>query len=528
MSQSLYTVSIYDTLGPSATEYIINHAGLACVVTSLNHIPALLKIKPRCPTLKVLVSLEPIDAGELPGMSKSDILNTFAAESGLKIISFQELEALGQASNRGLNPPTLDDIITINYTSGTTGNPKGVVLSHRNASAGTAASLITVRQRSDSCHISYLPLSHIYERVAEHTCLIAGVRIGFFHGDVLDLVSDMQLLRPTGFNSVPRLYHRFGSSIKAATTDAPGFRGTLSNYVVNTKLEALKDVDGPNATNTHALWDRVWGKKVLKAIGLERSIFMVSGSAPLDPGLHQFLRVVFGNHFIQGYGLTETYAVSLAQTDGDLSAGNCGAVAPCVEACLLDLPDMDYLSTDQPHPRGELLLRGPSVFKEYYKNSEETAKAFTEDGWFKTGDVASVDERGRFKIIDRRKNVLKLSQGEYVNPERLENVYLANCPWIGSGFVHGVSDQNFLVMLGGVMPEMFAPFASKILGGPPIAPTDTEAIKMAAANEKVQRAALKELEKVGRQNKFNSWERVRGVKLMVDPFTIENELLTPT
>lgn len=142
---------------------------------------------------------------------------------------------------------------------------------------------------------------------------------------------------------------------------------------------------------------------------------MVSGAAPLDPSLQAFLRVVFSSRTMQGYGLTETYAIALTQPVDDFSVSSVGGVVPCQEACLLSVPDMDYTVQDKPHPRGELLLRGKSVFDGYYHNDEETAKAFTEDGWFKTGDICSVDELGRFSIIDRRKNVLKLAQGEYLS-----------------------------------------------------------------------------------------------------------------
>lgn len=527
ISQSLFTVSIYDTLGPDTTEYIINHASLTCVVASLNHIPVLLKLKPRCPTLKVIVSLDPIDAGEVPGLSKADLLNSIAADLGVKIVSLTDVEAIGAASSLAMRPPQPDDIITINYTSGTTGAPKGVVLTHKNAVSATSASLIVAPQTKDAVSISYLPLAHIYERVNEQTALAAGARIGFFHGNVLEIVDDMKVLKPTSFTSVPRLYNRFGSSIKAATTEAPGFRGTLSRHVVETKLANLNPADPTKATANHWLWDRLWGKKVVSAIGLERANFLVSGSAPLDPSLHTFLRAVFGVHFIQGYGLTETYAVSLAGLQGDLSTGNCGAVSPGCEACILDVPDMEYLSTDKPHPRGELLLRGNTVFREYFRNEAETKKAFTDDGWFHTGDIVSVDEVGRFKIIDRKKNVLKLAQGEYVSPERIENVYLANCPWLAAAYVHGDSTQAFLVMIGAIMPELFAPFASKVLGSE-ISGTDFAALKAAADHPKVTAAAMKELEKVGKASKFNPYERVKGIKLMLEPFSIENELLTPT
>lgn len=300
MSQSLFNVSIYDTLGPDTTEYIVNHATLTCVAASLNHIPVLLKIKPRCPSLKIIISLDPIDAGEQPGQSKADLLNAIAAEVGVKIISLEKVEAMGAISRLPVVAPQPTDIVTINYTSGTTGNPKGVELSHINAVAATAASLIACSQADDPCLISYLPLAHIYQRVGESTGFASASRIGYFHGNILELVDDLKLLRPTGFTSVPRLYNRFGGSIKAATTEATGIRGALSRHVVSTKMQYLKNPDSATATNKHALWDRVWGKKVVSALGLDRARFMVSGSAPIDPSLHQFLRVVFGNHFFQG------------------------------------------------------------------------------------------------------------------------------------------------------------------------------------------------------------------------------------
>lgn len=118
--------------------------------------------------------------------------------------------------------------------------------------------------------------------------------------------------------------------------------------------------------------------------------------------------------------------------EGDLSVGNCGGVAPTLELCLLDVPDMEYYATDKPHPRGELLIRGSSLFNGYYKNEEETKKAMLPDGWFCTGDIATIDSRGRFKIIDRRKNVLKLAQGEYISPNASKtstSPILATSPW---------------------------------------------------------------------------------------------------
>lgn len=522
MSQGLFTVSIYDTLGPDTTEYIINHAELACVVAGMNHVTALLKLKPRLPTLKIIVVLDPLSQGELPGESKGDILNSMAQELGVSIHYIKDVEALGEKMPVPMSPPSPDDIATINYTSGTTGNPKGVVLSHRNAHAGTCTTLVLLGSSDQQVICSFLPLAHIYQRLGEHQALSTGSAIGYFHGNIAELVEDLQALRPTMFSGVPRLYNRFGSKIKEATIEATGVRGALSRHVVSTKSAALKDKHNPS--NTHMLYDRIWAKKVAAGLGLDNCKVMVSGSAPIDPSLHQFLRIVFSNNFTQGYGLTETYAVSLIQHEGDFTSGNCGGVTPNAEHMLLDVPDMDYLSTDKPHPRGELLIRSTTLFKEYFRNDEETAKAIDSEGWFHTGDICSVDEMGRFKIIDRRKNVLKLAQGEYISPERIENVYLANCGWIASAYVHGDSHQSFLVAIFGVAIDMFPQYASKVLGE-----KVTEAnLKDYLGNKKLEKAVLKELDKVGRKNKFNSYERVKGVRLFLDPFTIDNQLLTPT
>jgi len=528
MSQSLFTVSLYDTLGPDACEYIINHAGLTMVCSSVSHIPTLIKLAPRCPSLKLVVSLDPLEeAGEQVGTSKKALLNAMASQVGLKILQMSEVEAIGAATPRPYHPPRPDDRITINYTSGTTGNPKGVILTHSNAVAATSSSLAVSKQSKNDIILSYLPLAHIFQRVTEHSALWAGAAIGYFHGNILELVDDLKLIKPTAFVSVPRLYNRFGGAIKAQTIEAPGFRGTLSNHVVDKKLANLTKVPEDQATNRHFLYDRIWAKKVASALGLERAQTMISGSAPLDPSLHQFLRVVFANNFFQGYGLTETYAIALAQLEGDLSAGNCGAVTLTTELCLADVPDMEYLSTDQPQPRGELLIRGPNVFKEYYKNEAETKKAFTEDGWFRTGDICTVDDRGRFKIIDRVKNVLKLAHGEYISPERIENVYLGNLPFLQQGYVHGDSTQSNLVAVFGVQPDIFATFLEKVIGKK-IPETDLKALEAAAAEPKVRKAVLREMARVGKKAKFNSYENVRSIRLLLEPFTIDNELLTPT
>lgn len=524
--QSLYTVSLYETLGPDTSEFIIGHAELACVVTSLPHIPTLLAIARRIPNLKLIICVDPLDAGEQDGYTKAAVLNKIAAQHGIQIYSMEAVEEIGKQAGHPYRPPQPDDIVTINYTSGTTGDPKGVVLTHRNSVAAVSSSRTISRMCPKDSSLSYLPLAHIYGRNVDQVAISAGAAIGFFHGNMLELVDDLKILKPSGLVSVPRLYNRFNAAIKAQTIDAEGFKGTLSRKAIDAKKANMRQPLG-KAHNNHWLYDRIWTPKVLKAVGLERCHSMVSGSAPLDPTVHEFLRAAFGNHFTQGYGLTESHAVVSFQLDGDFTVGNCGPPAMGVEVCLESQPEMDYLVTDKPRPRGELCLRGPVMFREYYKNPEETSKAIDSQGWFHTGDIAEIDELGRIKIVDRKKNVLKLSQGEYISPERIENVFQAKSNLITMAYVHGDSHQSNLVGIFGVDPPNFGPFASKIVKKT-VSPEDLAAVKAAARDPRVVKAFVAHLDNIAKKSKFNGYERVRNAFLDIDPFTIENELLTPT
>ncbi|KAG6015520.1 hypothetical protein E4U43_005159 [Claviceps pusilla] len=524
-SQSLYTVSLYETLGPDATEYIINHAELASVVCSLRQVPKLIKLAPRIPTLKIIISMDPLNSGELPGQSKADLLNELAAQHGIKIYSMDEVEKIGLESGRPVRGATWDDIATINYTSGTTGAPKGVVLTHGNAVSANAAARLGGHVKESDVHMSYLPLAHIYGRLIDHIALSEGAAVGFFRGDVMGLVDDLKILKPTGFISVPRLFNRFNSAIRTATVDAEGLRGALSRHIISSKKAAMKAPPG-QASNTHFFWDRIWTRKVRAAVGLDKAHTMISGSAQLDPDVQEFLRAAFANEFQQGWGMTETYATGTVQMNGDFTTGNIGPPMGDVELCLESVPEFDYTVDDKPNPRGELLVRGPAVFQKYYKNDEETSKVLEADGWFHTGDVCEIDKLGRFKIIDRKKNVLKLSQGEYISPERIENVYAANTNLINISYVHGDAKESTLVAIFGVDPENFPAFASKVLSRK--VSNEANELRTVAKDPKVRQAFLKILDNIGRKHKFNSFEKVRGVFLDVEPFTIENELLTPT
>jgi long-chain acyl-CoA synthetase len=529
MSQSLYTISLYDTLGPDTTEFIINNALIHCVVAGIDHLPTLLGLKNKCPNLQMIVCVDRLpNLNEPAGTSKEELLKKFADESNIALYYLHQVEAIGEQHPKQYVPPQPEDLITINYTSGTTGNPKGVVLTHRNAMAATASSFSLMQQVDDDVTCSFLPLAHIFQRLSEHTALTAGAAIGYFHGVISEIVDDLKMLRPTAFSGVPRLYNRFGTRITEATYgSALPWRRAITRKVVDSKLATINIEDPGKATNVHGLWDRLWAKRVAAQVGLQRCHTMISGSAPLDPKLHQFLRICFSNNFAQGYGLTETYAATLCQLQGDMTAGSCGGPTPSVEACLRDVPDMEYLTTDKPFPRGEILVRGTTLFREYWRDPEQTKAALTEDGWFCTGDIGTVDAMGRFSVIDRRKQLMKLAQGEYISPERIENIILSNLGYLQNAYIHGDSDKSFLVGIFGIEPEGFAPWASKIVGEK-FDMFDVEAMKKACKDERVRKAALKDITEISKTHKLNRYEYCRTLNLEVDPFTEAAGLMTPT
>ncbi|KAG8955261.1 hypothetical protein FRC03_011235 [Tulasnella sp. 419] len=186
---------------------------------------------------------------------------------------------------------------------------------------------------------------------------------------------------------------------------------------------------------------------------------------------------------------------------------------------------MRYTSADKPNPRGELLLRGDNIFTRYYKDEKNTKAALDSEGWFHTGDVAEVDSYGRFKIIDRIKNIMKLAQGEYIALEKVENVY-TSCPIIGQIYVHGDSLRDHLVAV--VVPD---PAALEGIGkkyGYTINPTDLQTVKAAISDDKVVKDVLAMMTNTAKHNGLKGFELVKNIHMTTEPFSVENGLLTPT
>ncbi|KAK9463154.1 eukaryotic long-chain fatty acid CoA synthetase (LC-FACS) [Lipomyces oligophaga] len=524
---NLIVVPLYDNLGPGSSEFILKAVESPILVASLVHIPKILTIADQLSNLKVIISMDDLKSDEdSPKESKEDILKAWAKEKSILIYTMAEVEELGFQHPKAHSPPEPQDILTINYTSGTTSSPKGVVLTHANFVASLALAFSHLPRSSNDvvdAVLSYLPLAHIYERVTLGVAMSAGASIAFFRGNILKILEDLLEVRPTAFTSVPRLLTRFESAVKAKTVHSTGFRSDIAKKGLETKLEQLKRKKSPN----HWLWDRLICKKVRANAGMDRVASMISGSAPLAADTHQFLRAAFGVPICQGYGLTETHGACMLAQPEDFTTGHCGPPALTSEVRLRSVPELEYYVTDKPYPRGELLVRGTTVFREYYNDPERTKEAFDDDGWFCTGDVAAIDDLGRVYIIDRVKNFFKLAQGEYVAPEQIENKYLAGCPLLQMIFVHGDSLQPYLVAIGAIQPLAFAPFASSILDAE-ISANDLESLQHACDDSRVVEAVMQELLQVAAEVGLQGYEKIKHIKLMIDPFTIETNVLTPT
>lgn len=433
--------------------------------------------------------------------------------SSVKIITYSMLLDQGHNNLQPFSSPKPEDVATICYTSGTTGTPKGAVLTHANLIANSAGSSVGIRFYPSDIYISYLPLAHIYERVNQIALAHFGVAVGFYQGDNLKLMDDMAVLRPTLFASVPRLYNRIYAGITNAVKQSGGLRERLFNAAYNAKLHAISNGKTPSP-----MWDRLVFNKIKDRLG-GRVRFMSSGASPLSPDVMDFLRVCFGQ-IVEGYGMTETSCVISMIDEGDNLTGHVGSPNPSCEIKLVDVPEMNYTSDDQPYPRGEICVRGPIIFQGYYKDNVQTKEVIDEDGWLHTGDIGLWLPGGRLKIIDRKKNIFKLAQGEYIAPEKIENVY-AKCKFVAQCFVYGDSFNSCLVAIVAVEQDILRDWAES-------AGIKYEDLRQLCVDPRARAAVLADMDAIAKQAQLRGFEYVKAVTLVLEPFTMENGLLTPT
>ncbi|XP_076584564.1 long-chain-fatty-acid--CoA ligase 1a isoform X1 [Chaetodon auriga] len=502
---SMVAVPLYDTLGTEAIGYIIDKAAISSVICDVPEKARMILdcISGNARTIKTIVLMEAFDAE----------LATRAQECGVEIMSLKELEAVGKANHQKPVPPKPEDLAIVCFTSGTTGNPKGAMLTHGNIISNTAA---FIRITEVHCmldlhdiHVSYLPLAHMFERVVQSVILIHGARIGYFQGDIRLLMDDLKTLRPTVFPVVPRLLNRmFDKVFSQANTP---LKRWLLDFAFRRKEAELKS----GVVRKDSMWDRLIFRKVQASLG-GRVRLMITGAAPVSPTILTFLRAALGCQFYEGYGQTECTAGCSMSMPGDWTAGHVGPPLPCNSVKLVDVAEMNYLAANG---EGEVCVKGPNVFQGYLKDPEKTAEAIDQDGWLHTGDIGKWLPNGTLKITDRKKHIFKLAQGEYIAPEKIENIYNLSDP-VAQIFVHGDSLQACLV--GIVVPDPdFLPIWIKKKG---IEGSYSELCD----NKDVKNAILEDILRLGRDAGLKTFEQVRDIALHPEMFSVQNGLLTPT
>lgn len=508
---NITTVPFYDALGAESMEYMLEQTGLITLFISQENLPRILKLKSEGKTsdLKYLILME----------RASDELRIEVRDNGLTLYDMSEIISHGWTNKRDFKRPGPNNVYTICYTSGTTGYPKGVILPHGGMLAGIGGVMNVFTPSPNDVHLSYLPLAHVYERVVSLALIHSGSSIGYFGGDVLKLKEDLAELRPTILPCVPRLLNRFYDAIQGSLKSQTGLKAKLIEKACKVKLDNLY-----NGTNyTHSLYDSLVFKKIKQVLG-GRVRLAVTASAPISPDVLSFLKIAFCCPILEAYGQTETCGAATATLIDDPDSGHVGGPIACCEIKLVDIPEMNYTSTTRDDkmnltPCGEICFRGPNVTPGYFKLPDKTAEVIDEEGWLHSGDVGMIRPDGSLRLIDRKKNIFKLAQGEYVAPEKIENVYVLS-KYVASCYVHGDSLQSYLIAI--VVPE-----ESHIRELAKKHEVEGE-LKDLCQTPQIIKDVLADMTQVGKASGLLSFEQAKKVYLHSEPFTIESGLLTPT
>jgi len=510
---SLISVPMYDTFDKEALAYIIEHSELSVVVTSVKFIDRLLEISENLKVLKHVIIIE--DEEDLKETHKE-----ICEKRGLTLRTFKQDIEYGNAHFQELVPPKPDDICTICYTSGTTSKPKGVVATHKNMVATDASFFELMPPNIQFCpkdtHLCYLPLAHMFERCITHAMVGYGMKIAFFSGSTKDLVKDIQEVQPVVFPAVPRVLLRIYDTINQTVEKSNFAVRSMFNLAFSQKKKLIEK----GCISRDTIWDKLVFKKIQALLG-DNLRLILSAAAPVESKIMEFFRIVFGVNVIEGYGATETSACGILTLVGDYThpyGHHIGPPFTSLEIKLVAVPEMDYYPSDD-QPRGEVCFRGTNVTLGYYKNEEETKKVFI-DGWFHTGDIGVILPNKALKVIDRKKNIFKLQQGEYVAPENIEGK-LDN-PYVSQIFVYGTSLCSKLVAI--IVPELDAikPIAKEKFG------MENPTLEDICKSEDAKNFIMEQIKKMAKETKLHGFEIPAEICLISEPFTIENGLLTPT
>ncbi|RKO88651.1 hypothetical protein BDK51DRAFT_20393, partial [Blyttiomyces helicus] len=409
------------------------------------------------------------------------------------------------------------------FTSGTTGRPKGAIITHAMATAmhdqfqlgGEHGS--SVAFGPDDVHLSYLPMAHVCEIVLQVSSLAVGARIGFWQGDPRKLMSDVAELKPTSFAATPMMYNRIYDRVWQQVSKEGWIKAAMFHAGYKSKLTWLS-----GNFHSHAIWDKAVFAPLKQLLG-GRVRVLFSGSAPILPEVVSFLSIAFSCPVIIGYGLTEGMGgQTMTLLNDRTSTGTVGIPVPSVQIKLVDVPEMGYLTSNNPQS-GEICFKGATAFPGYLDDEPATRETIDAEGWVHTGDIGSWDASGNLRIVDRKKSLFKLAQGEYVSPEKVETVYALH-ELVKDVFVTGDSARPFLVAVIHPHRERLLELAGRVMGEAAVKRVTYERL----CEDPDVRAAVVDLLSgwVAGRGDLLGFEVVRNVALVPAPFPDETRTAT--
>ncbi len=416
ITRGALSVPVYPTLPANQVAAILRDSGAKWVFASDDEqVAKLLTTGPLLKDIGAIITFDRVEARS-PQVRGIDEIITQGTQS---------LKARGVDALDTVVPSEPDDVATIIYTSGTTGEPKGVMLTHANLMANVRGALERFPITHTDLYLSFLPLSHVFERMAGYYTMY-GAGCGIAYAEAVETVAaDAAELRPTILLGVPRFFEKFYARIMEAIDAAPPIRQKLFRWAQGVGIEFAaaelegREVSGPLRTKYRIASKLVFAKLKGRIGGKVR--FFVSGSAPLRSDLITFFNAV-GIPVYEGYGLTETSPVVSANCPGHVRLGSVGRAFPEVQIRIAE--------------DGEILVKGPTTTPGYYNKPQETVDLYAGDGWLQTGDIGRLDEDGYLFITDRKKDLIKTSGGKFVAPQPIENKlrksrYIADAMLVG-------------------------------------------------------------------------------------------------